>query len=1758
MPDQPGTGNNLLLSMGLDLSPVIAAANTIKTILDNLDALASQVAVTAMSAAKQQSSQMGALKTQAQEDVAAAKAAIVAENAKTDIIKSQTAEITKQHVEQRASTEASQAGVTAHRDKLAAAKAETAETKAQTAELQRQTAELRKQALEMRLERQQARETEGAEEGGFRPFGRATGLFQRIGAGVMGKGLAGTITGGILAGEGITAAVEGAGEAIERFIDKLKAVSIEEGSIVELDKVFRGLAAGVGVNATQAMDRLNEASEGLVNKITLLRVATMALRSPYKITMDQTNELAHDVTVLAEASGHTAEEGMQGLYSSLARGRPYMLGAVTGVAALRDVMRDIPTSLGPVQRGMYEWQRAMELIHKQALAIGDLPDTFEKMSSRIKIASHNAMLSFGIGFNEAFAGRTVGGDIAQTTRMFRDMQESAQKLGQTIGQAMAVIAHAILRADDVMHRFAGTLKLVAELAASWGAVELIGQMSKFVASTLAGVSAVTRLREALMLLQMSQIAMKATKGAEGVAGIAAGAEKIEASGAAAAAALPKVKSLGEALRLLKANPALAAQISAAGVAAEGAAPKVSMLGGAFAFLRTAMGGIITVLATAAVYLTAHFVVKWKEGLTGIQGMTVTWGDVMLGVWHRLRDGIEGVVDAQKGYMAQTQSWTEYVLGAQAGRAAANPEQAVKEIQRAADAKYEALQSATSQSLDAIKTEYDARRAADKTLFQERKISHEQLHQRTLENNKEEAAQRKKVMAESHAQELQNINAEFDSRLKVLAAGKTAEVRQQIESYAAIAGGMADVQQQFGKQLGLKIKGLPKTPAQFGTLSPDLLKQIEDLEKERSLALQRGSADKFEIHTPIDTGIPDQSIQEMNRRAQTRMQAQMALAKAELQGKKDQINEEKELDSEAYEYQNESATQHYANLRKIAKESYDASRKEAAENFVAQAAMYKERYQSGEDSYVDFRNNMAKLQQDYNNAMNNADSTFHIANLKVDDEAYRDRQQAYLKYVESRAQLQESELHRQELTTKDIRFGGATPDDYLQSQVKTITAIADVQIDKANRIYAATKQNQDALQIRADAINKAIEDARSKLDDLQQTAPQVRLQAIQWAFQPQQQSIQAQMAALRPEQNPAKLQQAMLDNLQKQREALEAAIKTATPYSDIWNQIFSQIEKTYEMQQKYNDELRKSKDMLQPISDSLSSITKLVGSVWTSHFVQGLTAGMQGGLAAVKGAVDAGARIRNAFTHGSQEVQKDPQMVALERAADSAANSFANIKTGTGSAVIALGEFTGAVQNARDWLGRLTTSGPAGAMPALGGIGTQSAGEAQTQTDESGAPQLPTQPTQVMGNLPTSKMPGQGGMTALQQFSAGLVAAVGELSNFAQALTKSNSALGGLMSGGVGGAGMGQSIATALGSTGPWGMLAGAGVGMLLGGITGAKNANMSSELSQLNAQYTSIMDTFHSNTNNLEEAIQQMQELIVEAQVDMANSKKGGSQFASLISQYSQQLMQLEDQQHSIISSMEIQLGIFSTPTGMQQFLTNLNQIIDTYDKFAGAASNAMQLAQANSWLTDSLSSYTQQMSNTFVSDEESGIQDALQLNTLLSERSTLISNINDSIINVLEQGVLTRQQTLAQSKGQKIWEIESQHSLALSSINQEISLQEYKVAIETSLFNLAMTSMGLEAQLLALQEGQASQSLAAISALQELIQMLQGGNYNFSTISSILSQLGFGAAAGNIPPSGLMPGGGTASTNAADAMIAAAYQSRATLGYGAFRGVNL
>jgi len=165
-------------------------------------------------------------------------------------------------------------------------------------------------------------------------------------------------------------------------------------------------------------------------------------------------------------------------------------------------------------------------------------------------------------------------------------------------------------------------------------------------------------------------------------------------------------------------------------------------------------------------------------------------------------------------------------------------------------------------------------------------------------------------------------------------------------------------------------------------------------------------------------------------------------------------------------------------------------------------------------------------------------------------------------------------------------------------------------------------------------------------------------------------------------------------------------------------------------------------------------------------------------------------------------------------------------------------------------------------------------------------------------------------------------------------------------------------------------------------------------------------------------------------------------------------------------------------------------------------------------------------------------------------DRINLINQINQQIQGVLSQGVLTRQMTMAQTKGQQVENIEWQSQTQIDTINEQISAAQYQVQAANQVFNLATTRVGLETQLLTLQNQQTDLDMSRIAALQNLVSTLQSGNMG-PIIALLQSVPGTTNAAVGVSST-------TADTSALEALFASAYSNRASLGYGTYSGQNL
>lgn len=481
--------------------------------------------------------------------------------------------------------------------------------------------------------------------------------------------------------------------------------------------------------------------------------------------------------------------------------------------------------------------------------------------------------------------------------------------------------------------------------------------------------------------------------------------------------------------------------------------------------------------------------------------------------------------------------------------------------------------------------------------------------------------------------------------------------------------------------------------------------------------------------------------------------------------------------------------------------------------------------------------------------------------------------------------------------------------------------------------------------------------------------------------------------------------------------------------------------------------------------------------------------------------------------------------------------------------------------------------------ATSGILTSKYGRGLQSAISGGGAAITAAPAQVKSFQDAGSIFGGSLSDGVDVFTKKLTSAVGAIGNFVTSIASAGSASAGALGGGLSGAGLGQAAGSAaqqaapsgsalsgLGSAaGPLGALIGAGAGAILGGIMGQKQEEVEDDINQLNASYKQVQNAYGSNNASLATTISSLQNLIAQAQEDMAETKKGGSQFTQLIQQYNDQINQLENQQKQQMATLTNSLLVLGEASPYQDMLTSIQSILQQYTQFAGAASNATQLAQANQFLTQSLQQLGTTYSQQLLQDETTAVQDALQLNDLYSQRNQLQLQFFQQTQAIEGQGTLTRGVTQAQSKFSQLFTLDVNNQNQLDSINEQISMEQYKVQAEQQIFNLATTKQGLEMQLLGLQEQGINLDMARIAAMQNLLGVLSKtgfsitnlNNLNLSdpnTLITLLMGLLTSALNNGSGPAGIAgSNGGLLST-----ILGGAYSGNSNMGLAGFNGTPL
>ena len=342
------------------------------------------------------------------------------------------------------------------------------------------------------------------------------------------------------------------------------------------------------------------------------------------------------------------------------------------------------------------------------------------------------------------------------------------------------------------------------------------------------------------------------------------------------------------------------------------------------------------------------------------------------------------------------------------------------------------------------------------------------------------------------------------------------------------------------------------------------------------------------------------------------------------------------------------------------------------------------------------------------------------------------------------------------------------------------------------------------------------------------------------------------------------------------------------------------------------------------------------------------------------------------------------------------------------------------------------------------------------------------------------------------------AAGADLSNFADSISGIAGSIGSLASAGKGTGGpfqagmAGLAGGMQLGSMigGPIGGAIGAGVGLAIGVFSGKAKKEAENLAKQIVAQFQAVAQEVQSGTLGLGSAVTQEIQIIQQA-VDQLSGKKGGrDELKSILPAMEQQLVALQNQQQQVIKSFDATVEQISAPEASQALVEPVQKIIDTYQQYV-LAGGSVQIA--NEYLQQSFKNLVTQGIEQLNQSEQDAINNALQYNDLLLQRQELIQNTNQQIQDIMSQGVAVRQMPEGVTKARQLQQLMLSSQNQMAQMDEEIAVSQHKLNNEQQIFNLATTRVGLETQLVALQDAQIDKQDAGTAALLQEVAAFSG-----------------------------------------------------------------
>jgi hypothetical protein len=254
---------------------------------------------------------------------------------------------------------------------------------------------------------------------------------------------------------------------------------------------------------------------------------------------------------------------------------------------------------------------------------------------------------------------------------------------------------------------------------------------------------------------------------------------------------------------------------------------------------------------------------------------------------------------------------------------------------------------------------------------------------------------------------------------------------------------------------------------------------------------------------------------------------------------------------------------------------------------------------------------------------------------------------------------------------------------------------------------------------------------------------------------------------------------------------------------------------------------------------------------------------------------------------------------------------------------------------------------------------------------------------------------------------------------------------------------------------------------------------------QIRASFQEIVTAYNAGSLTLGDTIARVEAEREDAIRRLSGKKGGRKELDKLLPEFDRALASLRARQQAIFEQFDASLDLLRTDASFRDVAADVRELVRQYREYVDAGGD---LARANEFLSRSLDQLRASAAADLAKGEARAIEDALELNTLLREREQLLAESAEDERRIRARGVLERQRTVAQEKSGEVEALRRRRDERLAELDQQISLLQLKVDIETRVFDLARDRVALEMRLHELRQQEFEREAAQLAALRAVV----------------------------------------------------------------------